>query len=71
MKETKSKSVKDDTNERKVESETTKRADGMSETDTTTTTKHKAEGKTRKNKTKEKTVRDADGNVVEHEKKTN
>lgn len=55
-----------------VTSETTKNTDGTTEMKTTSTKKHKPAGslKSDKTETKERTLKDSDGKVIEHEKTT-
>jgi hypothetical protein len=55
-----------------VTSETKQKNDGTTQMETKTTKKHKPAGslKSDKTTTKEKTVKDSDGTVIEHEKKT-
>ncbi len=57
------------TNEKTVESASKKRADGLTETQITTTTKLTAPNmKTEKSTTKERTLENSEGKVLEHEK---
>jgi len=55
-----------------VTSETKQNADGTTEMQTKTTKKNKPAGslKSDKTETKERTLKDSDGTVIEHEKKT-
>ncbi len=55
-----------------VTSETKKNSDGTTEMQTQSTKKHKPAGSLKSDKmsTEEKTIKDSDGTVLEHEKKT-
>ena len=58
-------------NEKTVESGSKKRADGLTETQITTTTKHSApHTKTQKSTTKDRTLSNSEGKILEHENTT-
>lgn len=58
-------------NEKVVKSGSKKRADGLTETELTTTTKHSApDSKTQKSTTRERTLKNSEGKILEHEKTT-